>query len=64
MTNHDTIRRRIDHAMTLTENVHEHLDDSAESDALLKAIGILEQASLEAEDLADDDSQEGPLKDE
>jgi hypothetical protein len=63
MTDNDTIWRRIDHATTITENVHDHLDDSVESSTLLKAIGILEQAKLEIEDRADEKSREGHKRD-
>lgn len=49
----DTIQKRLAHAASIVETAEEHSNDSPESQALLKALGMLEQVALDLEQLSD-----------
>lgn len=50
-----TIRRRLEHVESTLETVDEHIDDEADSRALVRALGVLEQVAVDLEELDDDE---------
>ena len=51
MVETDSIQNRVDHAKNIIETAEDHCSDPAESQALLKTLGILEHVALDLEQL-------------
>lgn len=51
MTDPTTIRRRLEHVQSLLETTEDHIDCLPDNDALLRAIGMLEQTFVELDEL-------------
>ena len=57
MTTVTTARRRLEHAQNTLELVEEHVDSTADSDALMQALGLLEQAVADLEMIESGDNE-------
>lgn len=49
----ETARRRLDHVESTLETVDAHVDDEADSRALVRALGVLEQVAVDLAELED-----------
>lgn len=54
MSDLHTVRRRLAHVESTIETVGEHLDDDADSRALVQALGVLEQVKADLDELTTD----------
>lgn len=51
MADTTTVRRRLEHVLGILETAEDHTDSPADSQALLRAMGLLEQSFEDLEDL-------------
>jgi hypothetical protein len=51
MTDTMTVRRRLEHVLGILETTEDHTDSPADSQALLRAMGLLEQTFEDLENL-------------
>lgn len=51
----ETVRRRLDFVESTIETVDSHLEDDADSRALVRALGVLEQVAVDMEEIATED---------
>jgi hypothetical protein len=54
MSDLTTVRRRLDHVQHLIETTEDHIDSSADSHALMRALGLLEQTFADLDELDED----------
>lgn len=51
MSDTTTVRRRLEHVLSIVETAVDYVDSPADSQALLRAIGLLEQSFEDLENL-------------